>query len=146
MLEKLNYIETKNKKYPIAFTFNVLEEIQNKYGSFEDWQHILDGEYKAKNEKGEEVWLQGEVKIADFKYFMQIAINEGIDIYNEEKAINEDQMKPLTSNQVGRLISEVGTKTISEVIKKVIVDSTSSGKDTEVTEDYVDEDVKAKNS
>lgn len=142
MLEKLSYIKTKNKNYPITFTFNVLEEIQNKYGSFEDWQHIIEGQYKGKNEKGQEVWLQGETKIADLKYFIQVAINEGIDIYNEE---SEDKMKPITSSQVGRLISEVGMNEISEAIRKVIVESTSSGKDTEVIEDYVDEDVKAKN-
>ena len=45
MLEIKKYIETANgDKYPVIFSFNVLEEIQNRYDSFDNWSHVIEGE------------------------------------------------------------------------------------------------------
>ena len=116
MLEIKKYIETKEDKYPVIFSFNVLEEIQNKYDSFDNWSHIIEGEQFIDGK-----WQKKEPKISDVKYFIKIAINEGIDLENEKT--NSDR-KFLTDKQVGRLISEVGVQTISKIIREVIQTST----------------------
>lgn len=119
MLEIKKYIETRDEKYPVIFSFNVLEEIQNKYGSFDNWSHIIEGEELIGTE-----WEKKEPKISDVKYFIKIAINEGIDLENEK---NNQNRKFLTDKQVGRLISEVGVHKISQIIRDVIQTSTIGG-------------------
>ena len=119
MLEIKKYIETKEDKYPVIFSFNVLEEIQNKYESFDNWSHIIEGEELIGTE-----WEKKEPKISDINYFIKIAINEGIDLENEKTNGNRPF---ITDKQVGRLISEVGVQAISKIIREVIQTSTLGG-------------------
>lgn len=112
MKEKMSYIETENKKYPLLFNINVMEEIQEQYGSMAEWGAIVE------NANGK------EPKIKDLKYGLMAMINEGIDIENEGKMSKEPF---LTSKQVGRLLSEVGFKEITNKIKELTVNSTSTG-------------------
>ena len=42
------YIETEKKKYPLAFNLNVMEEIQEAYGSLDEWGRITQGSGEAK--------------------------------------------------------------------------------------------------
>ena len=35
MIDKINYLETETEKYPPVFTLNVMESIQEKYGTIE---------------------------------------------------------------------------------------------------------------
>lgn len=112
MQNKLTYIETKDKRYPIVFNINVMEEIQEAYGSISAWGAIVE------NKDGE------EPKVKDLKIGLTMMINEAIDIENEETNGN----KPLvTSKQVGRLISEVGFAEITEKIRNLTVASTDTG-------------------
>ena len=37
------YIETESKKYPLAFNLNVMEVIQEHYGSLEEWGIVTQG-------------------------------------------------------------------------------------------------------
>ena len=128
MLEIKKYIETANgDKYPVIFSFNVLEEIQNRYDSFDNWSHVIEGE-ELVNDK----WEKKEPKIKDIKYFIKVAINEGIDLENEK---NNTKKPFLTDKQVGRLISEVGVAKISRIIKEVIQTSTLGTTDPEETEE-----------
>lgn len=119
MLEIKKYIESGSEKYPVIFSFNVLEEIQDKYDSFDNWSHVIEGEEYINNG-----WEKKEPKIKDIKYFIKIAINEGIDLENEKTNGNR---KFLTDKQVGRLISEVGVQKISKIIREVIQTSTLGG-------------------
>ena len=73
MLEIKKYIETKDEKYPVIFSFNVLEDIQNKYGSFDNWSHIIEGEKLVDNQ-----WQKGEARISDIKYFIKLAISNAM--------------------------------------------------------------------
>ena len=41
MLNKMNFIETENEKYPLMFTLNVMEKIQEEYGSIEKWSNLV---------------------------------------------------------------------------------------------------------
>jgi hypothetical protein len=100
MQSKLTHIKAGDKEYPIVFNMNVMEEIQEAYGSMAKWGAIVD------NEEG------GEPKIKDFKIGLMMMINEGIDIENE---ITGENKPMVTSKQVGRIISEVGFEEITEV-------------------------------
>lgn len=108
-------IEYKGKKYKIVFNLNVLEEIQNKYGSLDNWGAIL--EPPASPETGEAVMPDIKEIINSF----EIMLNEGIEISNDENGTNDP---PLTHKQVGRIVSDVGIDQVFETIQNVAVDST----------------------
>ena len=112
MNNKLTYIETKDRAYPIVFNINVMEEIQEKYGSLSAWGGIVE------NAEG------GEPKVKDLKIGLMMMINEGIDIENEVKGEHNPM---LNAKQVGRLISEVGFETITRKIQHLTIDSTDTG-------------------
>ncbi len=80
------YIETEKKKYPLVFNLNVMEEIQEKYGSLDKWGELTKGD--------------GEPKIKELKTGIMLMINEAIDIENENNGSNDPM---LTEKQVGRL-------------------------------------------
>lgn len=112
MQDKLTYIKWNDKDYPIVFNINVMEEIQEAYGSVRAWGSIVD------NAEG------GEPKVKDLKIGLMWMINEGIDIENERKGKNDPMV---TAKQVGRLISDVGFEAITNEIKNITVASTQTG-------------------
>lgn len=114
MENKLTYIKTEKRNYPIVFNINVMEVIQEIYGSVSAWGAIVE------NAEG------GEPKIKDLKEGLMAMINEGIDIENE---ITGENKAIVTSKQVGRIISEVGFEEITNVIKNLTVASTKTGDD-----------------
>lgn len=115
MLDKLKYIEANEVKYPLAYTLNVMENIQEKYGSIGEWANIL----QSKN---------GEASIKDLKWTFTEFINEGIDIENELKG----QSTPFTNTKkVGRLLTAVGIDKVVDVIIDLVADK----KDKEVEEE-----------
>ena len=78
------YIETEEKNIPLVFNLNVMEEIQEQYGSLDKWGEITQGD--------------GEPKVKDLKNGIMAMINEGIDIENEKNGKNEPMMN---AKQVG---------------------------------------------
>ena len=104
------YIETEKKKIPLVFNLNVMEEIQEKYGTLGKWGEITTGD--------------GEPKVKDLKAGIMAMMNEAIDIENEENGTDE---KPLSEKQVGRIMTEVGIKAIVEKIQEITIESTKSG-------------------
>ena len=112
MNNKLSYIESEKRRYPIVFNINVMEEIQEAYGSISAWGKIVE------NAEG------GEPKVKDLKIGLMLMINEAIDIENEEK---NENTPPLNTKQVGRLISEVGFETITKKIQNLTIASTNTG-------------------
>ena len=107
------YIETEKKKYPLAFNLNVMEEIQEAYGSLDEWGRITKG--------------SGEAKVKDLKVGVLAMINEAIDMQNEENHTNEPL---LTAKQLGRIMSEVGISKIISAIQDITIASTK-GEDNE---------------
>ena len=105
------YIETEKKKIPLVFNLNVMEEIQEKYGTLEKWGEVTAG--------------GGEPKVKDLKAGIMTMMNEAIDIENEENGTDE---KPLSEKQVGRILSEVGLQKVIEKIQEITVASTPTGK------------------
>ena len=106
MIDKFNYLETKTEKYPLVFSLNVMEAIQDKYGSIDKWSSLI-----QKN---------GEPDIKALKFFMTEAINEGIEIENEK---NNEKRKSVTSKQVGRILTEVGLSGTANKIMTTISES-----------------------
>ena len=106
------YIETEKRNYPLVFNLNVMEEIQEQYGSLDEWGKITQG--------------NGEPKVKDLKNGIMAMINEAIDIENEENGTKEPMM---TAKQVGRMMTEVGIETIVRKIQEVTIASTKSEDD-----------------
>lgn len=111
MKEKLIYIETSRSTYPMSYNINVMEEIQEQYGSMEKWGKVVEN----KEEK--------EPKIKDLKNGLMAMINEGIDIENEDR---EEKLPFVNSKQVGRIISEVGFAEITSKIQELTINSTKT--------------------
>ena len=112
MQNKITHIEANDKIYPMVFNINVMEEIQEAYGSISAWGGIVE------NADG------GEPKIKDLKIGLMMMINEGIDIENEANGTNAPM---LNAKQVGRLITEVGFDVITKKIQELTVASTHTG-------------------
>lgn len=116
MLDKLKYLETNGKKYPMAFTLNVMENVQETYGSIDEWMKTL----VPSDEKGEDDKESKEPSIKDIKWAFKEFINEGIEIENDETGGN----RPLLSlKQVGRIISDIGLKGATKTLQGVTISS-----------------------
>lgn len=109
MKNTIVYIETEKKQIPLVFNLNVMEEIQEKYGSLDNWGKLTQG--------------TGEPKIKELRTGIMLMINEAIDIENEEKGKNEPM---LTEKQVGRLMSTVGIGVIVAKIQEITIASTKN--------------------
>lgn len=110
MKNKVVYIETKKGSIPLVFNLNVMEEIQEQYGSLEKWGEITQGDE--------------EPKVKDLKAGIMAMVNEAIDIENEENGTDET---PLNEKQIGRMMTEVGIQGIVEKIQEITVASTNTG-------------------
>lgn len=106
MIDKITYLETDSDKFPLAFTLNVMESIQNEYGTLSNWSELI------RNKK--------EPNIKALKFFITEAINEGIDIENEKSS---EKRVPITSSKAGRIITEIGLKKVANTITKMITES-----------------------
>lgn len=110
-MKKLEKITYKGHDYNLAFNFNVMEEIQDEYGTIDHWTEITEGgKGKKKTEPNAKAVIFG---------FMCM-LNEGIDIENDE---NGTDIKPLTHKQVGRMMTAVGMNEISSKMQNTIINS-----------------------
>ena len=111
MKEMFNKINYKDKEYKIVFNLNVMEEIQQEFGSIDKWGKLSDG-----SEGGEP-----DAKAVIFGFTCML--NEGIDIENEE---NGTDIKHFTTKQVGRIISEIGFGEATQKLNDTVIESTKS--------------------
>ena len=112
MKEISKTLEYKGKNYNLVFNLNVMEVIQDKYGTLENWGKLTDG---AEND--------GEPNAKAVIFGITAMLNEGIDIENEENGTSE---KMLTNKQVGRMITDIGLQSSAQLMNGVVVDSTQS--------------------
>lgn len=103
-------ITYKGKDYAIVFNLNVMERIQDEYGSLDEWGALTDGTAK-----------DGEPDAKAVIFGFREMINEGIDIANEDNGTDD---KPLTLKQVGRIISEVGLENATATMNNTVIEST----------------------
>lgn len=103
-------IKYRDEEYKIVFNLNVMEIIQEEYGSIEAWGALTDGK-------------SGEPNIKALIFGLSAMINEGIEIDNEETGSN----KPLLDKKkVGRMITEVGLAMATDTINGVVIESVKS--------------------
>lgn len=108
MKSKLQEIEHNGKTYKLAFDLNVMEAIQDEYGSIEAWGKLVEPD-------------EGEPNIKALVFGATQMINEGIDIDNDENGTDE---KPLTHRKVARILTEVGLESVTDKVQKSVIDST----------------------
>lgn len=130
-------IQYKDKKFKLVFNLNVMETIQEEYGSIDVWGGLTDGRAYAKKkyeEQGNAIpWddlsekekskIKGEPDAKAVIFGFTQMINEGIDIENEE---NGTDNKPMTLKQVGRMITEIGLAKATEEMNNTVIKSASS--------------------
>lgn len=103
-------LEIDNKNYGMMFNLNVMQEIQEEYGTLEKWGELTDGK-------------SGEVNVKALIFGLTAMMNEAIEIKNEEEDTNECL---LTKKQVGRLITKAGIEKSANKLNEAIVESTKS--------------------
>ena len=113
MKEISKTLEYKGKEYKLVFNLNVMEVIQDEYGTLENWGKLTDG---TEND--------GEPNAKAVIFGITAMLNEGIDIENEENGTEE---KMLTNKQVGRMITDIGLQSSAQLMNGVVIDSTKSG-------------------
>ena len=96
------------KEYPAIFNLNVMEQIQEEYGTVQKWGELTD----AKN---------GEPNAKAIIFGFWAMINEAIDIENDERA---EKQSLLTIKQVGRIISAAGLESSAKTLNNAIVEAT----------------------
>ena len=110
MNEINGHITYNGKEYPLAFTLNVMERIQEEYGSIDKWGELTDG-------------ADGEPNAKAVIFGFTEMINEGIDIENETR----DEKEPfLTTRQVGRIITGYGLAQSTQTMQETVINSTQS--------------------
>lgn len=101
----------KDKEYTVVFNLNVMQAIQEEYGSLGAWGDLTDG-----SEKGEP-----DAKAVIFG--LREMINEGLDIEADE---NGTSYVPLTLKQVGRMLTEIGLENATSIMNDTVIESTKS--------------------
>lgn len=104
---KNSKFEYNGREYNLAFNLNVMEAIQAKYGTLEKWGNVTGGN-------------GNEPEIGAIIDGFEMMINEG------EEIAHEDDFKPITHKQVGRIISGIGLQKATEVLNAVVAESTKS--------------------
>ena len=113
MINTIKHFKCSDIEYPLTFTMNVLEKIQDKYESYERWVDMTEGKER-------------EVNIGALKFGITEMINEGIDIENENL---ETKREFLTTKQVGRIITELGIKKLTDKVQETVIESTKSNEE-----------------
>ena len=105
-----SYIQYKGEQIPMVFNLNVMEQIQEEYGSIRKWGEKVDGS-------------DGEPSIKHLKRGLILMFNEGIDIENESTGTKKEF---LTDKQVGRILTEIGIEKMAEKVQETVIDSTKN--------------------
>lgn len=113
-MNDLKFLELPDgKKYPMCLSINVMAELQKKYGSFEETMELIDSS------------KQNEINYAVLIDFYYYSINEGIDIYNENKN-EQEKINFVSERQAGRIISELGFAKSKETAKSTVISTDTS--------------------
>ena len=111
MKEMMETIKYRDTEYALVMDINVLQDLQEKYGSFEAW--------------AEKVLLNnGETDLGALTFGVMAMINEGIDIENEEKGM--ELRKPINQRQAGRMLTAVGLEQATEKVLGLMTESNKS--------------------
>jgi hypothetical protein len=116
MKDIMDKLEYKGKEYKLIFNLNVLEEIQDKYGTLEN---ILAEAYGNKT---------GEPSIKALSFMIMSMVNEGIDIDNESKNVPEPF---ITQKQANRMLTDFiqgnGVENVVKLVDDLMAKSLQGG-------------------
>lgn len=104
----------RGETYRMVFSLDVMEAIQEEYGSFTHWGDKAFGEGQP----------DGEPNVKALKFGLMQMLNEGIRIENEDEGTNRPL---LTVRQVGRILNEIGLAAAASAAETVISKSTDTG-------------------
>lgn len=93
MKDKLNRITLSGQSYPLKCDNFVLQELQKKYGTIQNFEKLLRGYTdlvdkngkKILNEKGEQVRAKVEPDIEAMNYALALMVQEGLEIEADER-------------------------------------------------------------
>lgn len=103
-------IQYNGETYRLVFNLNVMEQIQQEYGTIEKWGELTDG-------------ASGEPDAKAIIFGFREMLNEGIDIDNED---NGTDRPFLSLKKVGRIITEIGLVFAAETMNETVIESTKS--------------------
>lgn len=86
-------LEYKGKQYKIVFDFNVMQDLQEEYGTFTNW---VEQAYGKKT---------GEPSMKALSFAIMSMVNNGIDEENEDKK-PEEQKAYITARTANRMLTE----------------------------------------
>lgn len=100
--------KVEEQEYSAIFNLNVMEQIQNEYGTMRKWGELTDIK-------------SGEPNAKAIIFGFWAMINEAIDIENDENGSN----LPLYSlKQVGRIISRAGVEKSATALNNAVIEAT----------------------
>lgn len=103
-------ITYKDKEYTLVFNLNVMEAIQEEFGTVEHWGELSDGS-------------SGEPSAKAVIFGFKEMINEGIDIENDE---NGTDIPFISLKQAGRIVSELGFQEATITLNDTVIEATQS--------------------
>jgi hypothetical protein len=108
MKSNVQNILYRGREYPLVFNLNVMEIIQDEYGTLDRWGDLMHGE---------------EPSAKAVKFGLGAMLNVGIDIRNEDEGTNDPMLTP---KQVGRILTEYGLSGVTQLLSQTVVESTKS--------------------
>ncbi len=104
-------ITYKEKEYGFVFNLNVMQKIQEEYGTIEKWSSLTDGR-------------DGEVNFKALIFGVREMVNEWIDIHNEDTGAHD---QPITPKQTGRMITALGIAEVTGSMHETVIEASSDG-------------------
>ena len=110
MKDNAGTVTYKEKEYKVVFNLNVMEAIQEEYGTIDKWTELTSG-------------TDQEVNIKALKFGYTQMLNEALSIEAEEKG---EEYKPLTPAFVGRMLTDIGLENMTKTLQNTVIESTKT--------------------
>lgn len=110
MKDNSGKITYKEKEYKVVFNLNVMEAIQEEYGTLDKWTELTSG-------------VDQEVNVKALKFGYREMLNEGLSIEAEEKG---EEYKPVTPAFVGRMLTDIGLENMTKTLQETVIESTKT--------------------